>query len=256
MSLRPSKSRKVLICEDLDITGRGLEYGPLHKAILEKGLNDVIYVDFASKEVLMHAYASNPNVDTNLIPEIDIVTGGKLVSEFLPPKSVDYIIASHVAEHVPDLVGWLSANLTILRVGGRLSLAFPDKRYCFDIRRPASTVSDLIAAFLEKRTKPNATQICNHFYNVCHVNAADAWAGHVTAENAKYIHDRGKIFQILNELVSRQTYVDVHCWVFDPMNFLSALKEMQILLELPFRVVNFVETPKNWLEFFVTLERT
>lgn len=245
-----------IITQQINLSGKGVEYGPLHRAILKKETHDVRYVDYADKEALVRHYAPNPNVDTSLIPEIDIVTDGKLITDFLPPQSLDYIVASHVVEHVPDLIGWLSANLAMLKTGGRLSLAYPDKRYCFDIRRSVSTTSELIAAFLEKRTKPNVTQICNHFYSVCHVNAAEAWAGAVTAENAKHIHDREKIFETLGQLTARQDYVDVHCWIFDPESFLKTLNEIRETLKLPFKVISFVETPRNWLEFFITLERT
>lgn len=250
------KSRTDLITGKVNISGEGLEYGPLHRALLRKEVHKVRYVDYADRETLAGIHAANPNVDTRLIPEIDIVTGGCPVTDFIPSHSVDYIVASHVAEHVPDFIGWLSANLSVLKVGGRLSLAFPDKRYCFDIRRPVSTAPELIAAYLEQRTRPSLTQICGHFYGVSKVNAIDAWSGDVTIENAEYIHDRDKLLGTLKALAARNDYVDVHCWVFDPMSFLATLNELQALLNLPFRVVDLVETPRNFLEFFVTLERT
>ncbi|MEX3900116.1 methyltransferase domain-containing protein [Paraburkholderia sp. BR10954] len=48
----------------------------------------------------------------------------------------DYVIASHVIEHVLDLVGWVHSLLAALKHAGRIVLAVPDRRYTFDYVRP------------------------------------------------------------------------------------------------------------------------
>ena len=47
-------------------------------------------------------YANDPHVDVTQIVEIDAVWGEKTILDALDDKLVDYIIASHVIEHVPD----------------------------------------------------------------------------------------------------------------------------------------------------------
>lgn len=249
-------SRTDIIASVIPQDGVGIEYGPLHRVVADKRKYNVSYVDYTDRETLVGKYANDPNVDTALIPEIDIVTGGSLITEFLPPESLDYIIASHVAEHVPDLIGWLEANLSLLKSGGVLSMAYPDKRYCFDIRRPPGAMPELLAAYIEKRTRPNVTQICNHFYNASRVNPAKAWAREVTGATAEYIHTRENIFQTLRSMAAKDTYVDVHCWVFDPESLLAVLREIKTVLGLPFDLLSFTNTRMNTSEFFLALRKT
>jgi hypothetical protein len=101
LPMTPAERRKKEIVEHLSLSGSGLEYGPLHRTIVDKKNASVRYVDYADRDYLVRHYANDPNVDTDTIPEIDIVTGGRPIDEFAEKESVDFIIASHVAEHVP-----------------------------------------------------------------------------------------------------------------------------------------------------------
>jgi len=250
LSLRSKK-----ITAALNLHGKGLEYGPLHRTLLPKPTFDVVYADYADRDHLVAHYADNPNVDTELIPDIDIVTRGSPVTQFVAEQSLDYVVASHVMEHVPDLLGWLESNLRILKPGGRLALAVPDKRYCFDIRRRSSAVSEIMAAYLEERTRPSFSQICDHFWNVCKVLPADCWQGRTTIENAVYIHDRKHIVQLLKSKLGSQDYTDCHCWVFIDSEFLDTLDTLRTFIKTKFDVVSFYPTQLGTLEFYVTLER-
>ncbi|WP_044156709.1 class I SAM-dependent methyltransferase, partial [Escherichia coli] len=66
----------------------------------------------------------------------------------------DLIVASHVIEHVPDLIGWLKDAISVLKVGGTLALVVPDKRFTFDILRPLATYREVAAAHKEARHRP------------------------------------------------------------------------------------------------------
>lgn len=239
----------------MNLAGKGIEYGPLHAVLLRKPYYDISYVDYADRAYLAEHYANNPNVDVSLIPEIDIVTGGKLISEFLPKESIDYIVASHVMEHVPDLLGWLEANLHVLKPGGRIAVAFPDKRYCFDLKRKSSTISDVMASYLEKRTRPSFHQICDHFWNVSKANPLDCWKKTTTPENAEYIHDRKHIVETLKKMATREDYIDCHCWIFADFQFLETMNELNSVNSIGLDVVSFYPTQQNTLEFYVTFEK-
>ncbi|NJO33618.1 MAG: hypothetical protein HC869_11210 [Rhodospirillales bacterium] len=174
-----------------------------------------------------------------MIPEIDIVTKGQLISHVLEPDSVDYVIASHVWEHVPDFLGWLESNLIVLRPGGRMAVAYPDKRYTFDMCRRSSSLSDVLAAYIEKRTRPTITQLSDYLLNVVSVTPQDAWSGATNRENAKTIHAQNSIVQLLREADKSGRYVDAHCWVFEDLEMLQILENVRPFISRKFIVLSF-----------------
>lgn len=247
--------RRLLAALNLD--GKGLEYGPLDKVIVSRSMcSGIKYIDFADRAHLLEKCASNARVNLDAIPEIDIVTDGQPITDFVEDGTQDFVIASHVLEHVPDLVGWLKQNLGLLKAGGHISIAFPDRRYCLDIARSGSRVSELLAAHLEQRTRPSFTQICDFVFNARRVDAASAWSGTLTAENAEFVHPRPRAFAILRERLTSHEYFDAHCWTFADYEFFEMLEEVKVLFKLPFEVVSFIPTKRNGLEFLVTLEKT
>lgn len=248
--------REEIILKGLNLSGSGLEYGPLHKPMAKKPQHNVRYVDFADRARLVELHKGSANIDTSKIPEIDIVTGGRNISEFVKSDSVDFIVASHVAEHVPDLLSWLMSNLQILKKGGLLSIAYPDKRFTFDIKRHKSSLAEVIAAHLEKRTKPSISNLADHFLNVSRVAADDAWVGRITPDSAKPLQTQEEVLALLRKKVTSDLYTDCHCWIFDDIAFLRMLEEVRRLFKLPMLISSYTPTPRNSIEFYVTLTKT
>jgi predicted SAM-dependent methyltransferase len=245
-----------MITEHLKLDGLGVEYGPLHQTLLPKPQHNVLYVDYADRDFLVEHYKNNPNVDVNLIPDIDIVTKGEGLDNFLKEGTLDYVVASHVMEHVPDLLGWLESNLRLLKVGGRIAIAFPDKRYCFDIKRRPTFLSDILCAYLEKRTRPTFQQICDHFWNVSKVTAVSAWDGTITASNAEYIHSRERALSVIKSKLNSNEYTDCHCWVFEDKQFMDIMEEIRKYSNISYRIIDYSPTKVNQLEFYITMERS
>ena len=243
------------ITEELFLEGTGIEYGPLHAALIEKSQYDVLYADFADRDFLRSHYAHDKSVNIERIPHIDIVTEGKDISIFVDDNSMDYVVASHVMEHIPDILGWLESNLRVLKPGGRIAVAFPDKRYCFDLKRKSSSISKVIAAHLERRSRPNFESICDHFWNVATVGAVDCWEGKSTPENSDYIYPRDNIIEFLTEKLESSAYTDVHCWIFSDEEFLETMKAAMPYSKIDYKIVSFYPTQRYTLEFYVTFER-
>lgn len=118
----------------------GIEIGPLCRPVVTKEESRVIYVDHADADELRKKYAKQPTVDITQIVDIDAVWGGATLRQAVGHGfNVDYVVASHVIEHVPDLIGWLEELSSVLRDGGEVKLAVPDKRFTFDyLRREVS----------------------------------------------------------------------------------------------------------------------
>jgi SAM-dependent methyltransferase len=64
-------------------------------------------------------------------------------------ESLDFIIASHVIEHVPDPFAVFAAAARTLRPHGSLMLIVPDQRRTFDARRQTTSIARLAAEHFE-----------------------------------------------------------------------------------------------------------
>lgn len=65
----------------------------------------------------------------------------------LAPTSYDFVLASHVLEHIANPVLALSVWKRLLKMDGTLILLLPDKNHTFDHRRPVTTMAHLIEDF-------------------------------------------------------------------------------------------------------------
>ena len=127
----------------------GLEFGPLMSPMVSKLEGSIYYVDHDTTENIKAKYRDDPNVDCAKIVEIDFVRSAPL-SEVVGALRFDYIIASHVFEHLPDPIGWLNECASVLKPRGRIGLAIPDKRVTFDEPRQLTRLDEWVGAFVEK----------------------------------------------------------------------------------------------------------
>jgi len=244
----------------------GLEIGALCRPIVAPGSGPVRYVDHLSTPDLRIKYGQDPNVDVEQIVDVSYVWGKQSLPEAVGDERFDYVIASHVIEHVPDTIGWLREIAAVLVPGGVLSLAIPDKRYTFDCLRQCTTFADLVDACMEKRRHPSFRQVLDHFSEAAAVPAAvtthDIWMGRYTEEEVPNAHPdliRGmcedELRHYYQEITAGLLYMDVHCHVFTPRTFIKILERLAGVDMLEYRVAAFYDTSLGEIEFFVTLEK-
>jgi SAM-dependent methyltransferase len=238
-------------------TGRGLEIGPLTSPVLAKSTADVVYVDRASRDELVQWFSTNPKLDTSAILEVDCVWGDRTLSECVGGATFDFCIASHVMEHVPDLVTWLHEVHAVLRDGGILSVALPDQRYMFDCLRPLSTPADVVDAYVNRRRRPSARQIYEHFSQIVEVDAAALWRHRATGEDLEVRAPGGsrELLAICEDAQINAKYIDSHCWIFTPDAFVRTCGELAALGLMPFEIAEFFPTAENDAEFFASLRK-
>src|SRR5690606_34931736 len=104
-------------------TSRGLEIGALCNPLVLKSESDIHYVDYADRAFLQKVYAGNPLVDPERIVDVDFIWGERSLREITGEREFDYIVASHVIEHVPDLITWVRELVSVLAPGGTIRLA-------------------------------------------------------------------------------------------------------------------------------------
>ncbi|SFC38680.1 Methyltransferase domain-containing protein [Nocardioides terrae] len=211
--------------------GTGLEVGPLDAGVADETIDDVRYVDVFDQDGIRDHYREDASVVLELVPHIDfpLYLDGEvrtLAEAAAPGGPYDWVIASHVIEHVPDLIGWLRQLAVVTADGARLLLAVPDRRYCFDLHRPPTTVGQILTAYEEKHTAPSVRAVYDFFSSVVGVDTAALWRQRRPAGRASRIHDRSYTMRQV-ERARAGEYVDCHVWTFTPQAFAEQIKELR-----------------------------
>jgi SAM-dependent methyltransferase len=245
--------RKTRLLANLNLDGVGLEIGPLDKPlVLRSPKTSIYYADYASREQLQLKSSEDLSVNIQAIPTIDFTV--KSLSDYSAiDKRFDYIIASHVIEHVPNFVGWLEKLLALLQPTGRLALAIPDKRYMFDYFRPLSTLGDALEAYFEGRQRPTFRQVFDGHGGARQVDTTLAWEEGVT--QAPLCFDRHTVMQLAKDALFKGEYSDCHCWVFTYESFIEMLNDLNDLGILAAQVVSKAPPEPYSNEFQITLEK-
>lgn len=237
---------------------RIIEIGPSHAPIAPKraGWNTRV-LDHATQEELRAKYVGHP-VDLAAIEAVDYVWTGGAFDRAIPPAALggfDLLIASHVIEHLPDLAAFLRAAQTVMAPSGALSLAVPDKRYCFDYYKPWSTTGDVLAAHSPDGTSRHGKRTAwNHLAYSISMDGAIAWGQHAV-EKPAFFH----VFADAAHAMATwrddpdAPYQDFHAWQFTPASFELIILELGALGLIDWHVDTLHDTAG--CEFIVLLRR-
>jgi predicted SAM-dependent methyltransferase len=247
-------NREAAIRSLFDATGRGLEIGPSYNPIVPKaGGHRVEIVDHLDTAALRRKYASEPNVDASRIEEVDHVWSGEPLSELVGTDTYDYVVASHVIEHTPDMLGFLRECAAVLRSGGRLVLVVPDKRRCFDFFRPVSSTGGVLQAHAERRTRHLPGAAFDQIANCATLGGQVGWMEQARGPLG-FLHPLAAAQAIFERFRSAADYLDCHAWVFTPSSFRLIVSDLNALGMLALREEGVWAT--DVFEFVVILSRS
>ena len=224
----PRRAEKVLL--EINASGNGLEIGPSHNPIAPKSSGyRVEIVDHLNAHDLKEKYKDH-NLQIEKIENVDYVWNGERLSKLVgKPNHYDWIIASHVIEHIPDLISFFQECEKLLIKGdGVLALIVPDMRYCFDCLSPLTSVGELLDAYESKRVRPTPGQIFNHYSRASLRNGAIAWSQRDRG-NLSFAHAFSEASVTYKKAVSSLTYIDIHCWRFTPESFELIISDLNNL---------------------------
>ena len=145
---------------------KGIEIGPWYAPLAAKreGYNCLSF-DVFDTETLKRNAEQDPSIDNSCVSSIeavDIVGSSTEIYDIIAARgellTFDYILSSHNFEHLPNPIKFLQGCEKVLKPGGYLSMAVPDKRTCFDYFRPVSTLGSWLEAYTANCTRPTAFQ--------------------------------------------------------------------------------------------------
>lgn len=244
------------ILQGIDIArGKGLEIGPLTSPIVAKSQGAISYLDHMSTADLREKYKDEPVVLDQIV-DVDYVLKPDGLPATVGNAKFDYIIASHVIEHIPDTVAWFQELWEILEPGGIVSLIIPDKRFTFDINRRVSLPAEVIGAHIDGY-KRFSTAMMYDFASNCmvEVGTAEAWSNPDQYISAPRRWSAAKVMDKCRRNAAGKEYVDCHCYVYTPASFIEILRALIEHDMLPFEVSHFMETQHDDIEFYVGLRK-
>ena len=128
---------------DKFLHGSGLEIGALQRPLPMPARCRVTYVDrMPLADLLLHY----PELRGLPIQKPDLIDDGETLAQ-VAPDSQDFVVANHFLEHCENPIETLLNFARVLKPGGVLYMAVPDKRFTFDIDRPVTGYAVLKATF-------------------------------------------------------------------------------------------------------------
>lgn len=247
-------NRQEKILRYINKNGHGIEIGPSHEPIASKKNGYKVHIiDYMSREQLIAKYKDH-SVNLGKIEEVDFVWRGENFSELTgKTKYYDWIIASHAIEHLPDLISFFKNCETILKNDGVISLAVPDKRYCFDHYRPITGISNIIDSYYQKNKIHTPGKVAEYYLNVVSKGGNIAWDS-TTNGDYKFIHSLENALQGMKSVINEKSYLDIHAWCFVPSSFRLIIHDLHDLGLIHFQEVEFF--PTTGCEFYITLSQT
>jgi SAM-dependent methyltransferase len=238
----------------IDRQGLGLEIGPSYNPLAPKrqGFN-VHVLDHASADELRAKYQGLCGANLEDIEDVDYVWHGEPLHELVGREHCyDWIIASHVIEHAPDLITFLQECERLLKSHGVLSLVIPDKRYCFDYFNPTTSTGELLDAFEQKRKRPSPGKVFDHFAGQARCNGQMAWGRGGTGK-IELVGSLDEACAAWRKATTSTDYIDVHSWRFTPNSFRLMLTDIQMLNLTGLGLAKAFDT--EGFEFFIALRK-
>lgn len=257
----PFVDRRDKLLQGLDLRAlAGAEIGPLDRPLVRKSDGSVYYVDHVATEALRAKWSADPNIDLSKL-HVDAVWGALSLREGIATAAgpgfagLDYVVASHVIEHVPDVITWLQEIQAVLKPGGQLRLAVPDKRFSFDYLRSTSSLADMLYAWQCKARVPNAPCVLDFCLNAAVVDLHAAWRAPLDPATLKRYHEFAGALALAQDARTSGNYHDVHCWVFTPASMARCFAVLARQGLLGFACERFYDTEVDNLEFILALRQ-
>ncbi len=240
----------------------GIEVAPWISPLVPKSAGyNVRIIDVFDRETL----ASRAQVgsaflgkDTRLIEHVDFVGSATEIETLIPENlhgTFDYIASSHNFEHLPNPIKFLQGCQKVLRPGGLLTMAVPDRRACFDYFGRNTALGDWLDAHMSDSDCPTPRQKFDNQTRFALLTQFGTEVGAfevgvpLTAVNLQ--SDLIEAFTKYYNQAPADGYEDAHCTVMTPASLELLLIEVRQLGFISFDIEEISE-PQG-CEFYVRI---
>lgn len=231
MKLRADAFRREL---GEQLSGVGMELGPGQICFEAKNAESLLLVDKLPSEL-------HKSLFPELGPNVQIVEPHLLVDfdrdglKLIPDKDFDFVIASHLLEHLAQPFRILDEIWHKLSLGGLCVLFLPDRRRTFDRKRTCPNFDHFLHEYLENSSQVNEDDLHDYLLKV---------------EN--YPWDRE-----MNEFVKRHLERSIHVHAWTDFEFVELLSRMQSFAQFRFVLVDSISSSANpdFEEFGLVLQK-
>jgi SAM-dependent methyltransferase len=191
------------------LRGQGLEIGALHRPLALPPSACAHYLDAAPVEVLRARF---PEISDIRAP--DVIDNGEELNT-VPDGRYDFIVANHFLEHTENPFGTLANFVRVIRPGGNIFMAVPDKRWTFDRDRPLTTLDHLLTDY---REGPETSRRAHY----------DEWLRVVDGLSGEELAERTDAF------IRDRVNIHFHVWTISQMSemFVAARDVVRLPLEI------------------------
>lgn len=128
-----------MILADKYLRGRGVEVGAFHAPLL---LSEGCTADYVDKVDIEQLKTWMPETNEMYCVYPTIIDDGEKLTK-IEPKTYDFLVANHMLEHTENVFRTIENHIRVVKEGGYLFYALPDKRHTFDKDRELTTYEHL-----------------------------------------------------------------------------------------------------------------
>lgn len=205
------------IVSHMYLRGNGIEIGALLNPLSVPINTHVIYVDRETNTQLKQRF---PEIAGKRLVTIQLIDNAETLDS-IQNESQDFIITSHVIEHLENPLLAISNWFRVLKENGILYMVVPNKEETFDVNRPVTSVEHLYRDYKEGPQ----TSIRQHY---------EEW---VYLEGNKSKED---VEREVDSLIEQNHNIHFHVW--NPSAFFQLLNFCIDKLHMPISVKHFEAT--------------
>jgi SAM-dependent methyltransferase len=204
------------------IKGHGVEIGAFHNPFpIHFNKCTIDYVDTKTKEELRLNFPEI-NFNTTFVVETNMIDDGEVLSK-IKNETYDFLISSHQLEHCMSPITAIENQLRVVKKGGTLFYAIPNKYKTFDKNRPVTCFEKLEDHYAHDiRMKESYSQEEQAYWETLIIDCYDEYL-----LNVDHMKDQSERRKIGKDRMDKK--LDIHFHTFTPKSTYDFFYRLSII---------------------------